>query len=152
MKQPTRILGVDYGTKRVGLAITDADRRMALPLTLHERGNLEHEAQFFRALVETEDIALILVGLPVHMSGDEGQKAAEARAYGKWLGVTTNRPVAFWDERLTTSQAEQLLWDAGLTHKQRKERRDKVAAQILLQSYLEAGCPEIPDVRPLADN
>ena len=73
-----------------------------------------------------------MVGLPVHLSGKEGQKAAEARAFAAWLTQTTGLPVQFWDERFTTVEAESALWEAGLTHKKRKARRDKVAAQILL--------------------
>jgi putative Holliday junction resolvase len=144
-----RILGVDYGTKRVGLAVSDVDRRIASPLATYQRRDAAQDARFFQKLVQDEDIERLVVGLPVHMSGDEGKKSAEARAFGAWLAQTTKLPIAFWDERLTTAEAEQLLWDAGLTHKQRKERRDKVAAQILLQAYLDAGCPSVEAVLPL---
>ncbi|HMC88315.1 MAG TPA: Holliday junction resolvase RuvX, partial [Gemmataceae bacterium] len=88
-------------------------------------------------------------GLPVHLSGHEGQKAQEARRFGKWLGETTGLPVIFWDERFTTVEAEQALLSAGLTKKRRQARRDRVAAQILLQSYLDAGCPGEQASRPL---
>jgi putative Holliday junction resolvase len=77
----------------------------------------------------------------VHLDGREGPKAEAARAFGRWLGDTTGLPVVFWDERFTTVEAESHLWAAGLTHKRRRERRDQVAAQILLQTYLDAGCP-----------
>jgi putative Holliday junction resolvase len=151
VKRPARILGVDFGTKRIGLAISHGDCRIASPMAVYTRRDAGEDARFFQQLVNEEEIERLVVGLPVHMSGDEGRKAAEARAFGKWLGETTNRPVAFWDERLTTSQAEQYLWDARLTHKQRKERRDKVAAQIMLQAFLDAGCPQIAQAEPLAD-
>jgi putative Holliday junction resolvase len=78
----------------------------------------------------------------MHLDGREGTKAIEARAFGQWVTEVTDRPVVFWDERFTTVEAEDHLWSAGLTHKQRKARRDKLAAQILLQSYLDAGCPK----------
>jgi putative Holliday junction resolvase len=81
------------------------------------------------------------VGLPVHLDGREGSKALEARRFGQWLGEVTNLPIVFWDERFTTVEAEGYLWSAGLTHKRRKARRDQVAAQIMLQSFLDAGCP-----------
>lgn len=142
MTARTRLLGVDFGTVRVGLAVSDPDRNIASPLALLLRRDRERDAAYFRRLVETEEIGGLVVGLPIHFDGSEGTKAAEARAYGKWLHETTSLPVVWWDERCTTVAAESALWDAGLTHKQRKERRDQVAAQILLQSYLDAGCPD----------
>lgn len=143
------MLGVDYGTVRVGLAVSDADRKFAFPLTTYTRRTPERDAEYFREVVAEERIGQILVGLPVHLSGHEGQKAGEARAFGQWLARVTGLPVAFWDERFTTTQAESALWEAGLTHKKRKQRRDRVAAQILLQSYLEAGCPAGEGAGPL---
>jgi len=141
-----RLLGVDTGTVRVGLAVSDAGRTIASPLATYRRRGREVDAAYFRQLVEREDIGGLVVGLPIHFDGSEGQKAAEARAYGAWLAEVTGLPVVFWDERCTTVAAEEHLWDAGLTHKRRKERRDQVAAQILLQSYLDAGCPAAPPI------
>jgi putative Holliday junction resolvase len=135
----TRLLAVDYGTVRIGLAVSDPDRKFAFPLASYSRRSREQDARFFSELVETEGISEILVGLPMHLNGREGSKAAEARAFGQWLNQVTGLPVEFWDERFTTVEAEEQLWSAGLTHKQRQRRRDKVAAQILLQSYLERG-------------
>ena len=139
-----RLLGVDYGDVRVGLSVSDPDRKIAFPLATYTRQGRERDAAYFRALVKAEAIAGLVVGLPVHLSGQEGQKAAEARAFGAWLAQTTGLPARFWDERFTTVEAESALWEAGLTHKQRKARRDKVAAQMLLQAYLDAGCPSDP--------
>jgi putative Holliday junction resolvase len=137
----TRLLGVDYGTVRVGLAISDADRRIASPLATYTRRSEERDEQFFKRLVTEEDIAAIVVGLPIHCDGREGQKAAEARAYGKWLNEATGMPILYFDERFTTVEAEAFLLEAGLTSKRRKHRRDRVAAQIMLQGYLDAECP-----------
>jgi putative Holliday junction resolvase len=145
----TRLLGVDYGTVRVGLAVSDPDRKFAFPLATHERRSREQDAAYFRELVAEEAVGGLVVGLPVHLNGHEGAKAAEARAFGSWLAETTGLPVVYWDERFTTVEAESALWSAGLTHKQRKLRRDRVAAQILLQTYLDAGCPAEPEVGPL---
>jgi putative Holliday junction resolvase len=133
---------VDFGTVRVGLAVSDPDRKIASPLSIYRRRGSEQDAAHFRRLVEAEEVGGLVVGLPIHFDGSEGTKAAEARAYGQWLHEITDLPVTFWDERCTTVAAESFLWDAGLTHKRRKERRDQVAAQILLQSYLDAGCPD----------
>lgn len=136
-----RLLGVDTGTVRVGLAVCDADRTLASPLETYTRKSPDKDAAFFTRLCQQESITGIVVGLPVHMNGDEGVKAKEARAYGAWLAGVTGLPVAYHDERCTTAAAEEMLWAAGLTHKQRKERRDKLAAMLILQAYLDAGCP-----------
>ena len=141
MSAGKRLLGVDYGQVRVGLAVSDPDRKFSFPLTIYERRGAERDAVYFRALVLKEEVGGLVVGLPVHSDGREGQKAAEARAFGAWLLATTTLPVVFYDERFTTVLAETALWEAGLTHKKRKARRDMVAAQILLQTYLDAGCP-----------
>lgn len=138
----TRLLGVDFGSVRVGLAVSDPDRRMAFPLEIRTRESRERDAAFFRALIDREEIGGLVVGLPIHNDGSEGVKAIEARRYGAWLAEVTGLPVAYHDERFTTVLAESALWDAGLTHKRRKERRDKVAAQMLLQAHLDAGCPQ----------
>lgn len=149
MNPRTRLLGVDYGSVRIGLAVSDAERRLASPLAVYERHGWERDAEYFRAVVEAEEIGAIVVGLPLHCDGREGQKAAEARAFGAWLTETTGLPVRFWDERFSTVEAESALWQAGLTHKKRKARRDRVAAQILLQAYLDAGCPDESAAGPL---
>jgi putative Holliday junction resolvase len=143
------LLGVDFGDVRVGLAISDPDRKIAFPLATYTRQGRERDAAYFRAVVAEDTVAALVVGLPVHLNGSEGQKATAARAFGAWLTETTGLSATFWDERFTTVEAESALWAAGLTHKQRKARRDKVAAQIFLQAYLDAGCPTDPVAGPL---
>lgn len=138
----SRLLGVDFGSVRIGLAVSDPDRRFAFPLEIRQRQGRDADAAYFRVLIEREEIAGLVVGLPVHNDGNEGTKAIEARQFGTWLGEVTGLPVVYHDERFTTVLAESALWEAGLTHKRRKERRDKVAAQMLLQAYLDAGCPQ----------
>jgi putative holliday junction resolvase len=144
-----RLLGIDYGTVRVGLAVSDRDRMIASPIATRERKDAESDAAFFRELVKKEEIVALVVGLPVHLDGREGVKAIESRKYGAWLKETTSLPVVFADERFTSVDAESALWNAGLTHKKRKQRRDRVAAQIMLQAYLDAKCPAEPEVRGL---
>jgi putative Holliday junction resolvase len=134
-----RLLAVDTGAVRVGLAVCDPDRTVASPLETYTRRSAEKDAAFFARLVKEERIVGLVVGLPVHMNGDEGVKAKEARAYGAWLTTVTGLPVAYHDERCTTAAAEDMLWAAGLTHKQRKARRDKLAATLILQGYLDVG-------------
>jgi putative Holliday junction resolvase len=85
----------------------------------------------------------VVVGLPVHISGNESQKSSEARKFAKWVAEVTRLPVALFDERYTSAQAEALLLDAEMTMKRRKERLDKLAAQILLTAYLESSRKEI---------
>jgi putative Holliday junction resolvase len=142
-------LGIDYGSKRIGLAVSDADRKIASPLTTYERKGPERDAAYFRTLIDEEEVSGLVLGLPVHLSGAEGQKAREVRAFAAWLAKATGLTPAFWDERFTTVEAEQHLLAAGLTNKRRKERRDRLAAQILLQTYLDAGCPAEESPRPL---
>ncbi len=136
-----RLLGVDYGTVRVGLAISDPDRIIASPLETYARRDAAADAAYFAKLTAAEKILGLVVGLPLHTGGEEGKKAAEARAFGSWLAGVTGLPVVYWDERYTTAAAEDALWDAGLSHRKRRDRRDRVAAQIFLQAYLDAGCP-----------
>ena len=144
-----RLLGVDYGTVRIGLAITDADRIIASPLEIRERQGPDRDAAFFKAVVEREQVGGLVVGLPLHTTGREGTKAGEVRVFGKWLGEVTGLPVIFADERFSTAFAESAMWAAGLTHKKRKARRDMVAAQVMLQAFIEAGCPAEVPVKPL---
>jgi putative Holliday junction resolvase len=133
-----RLLGVDYGTVRVGLAVSDPDRIIASPLATYARRTPEADAEYFRELVGAEAVVGLVVGLPVHLSGREGKKAQEARAFGMWLAGVTGLPVVFYDERFTTVQAEAALWQAGLTHKRRKDRRDRVAASGVPERRLPA--------------
>ncbi len=133
-----RIGGVDYGTVRIGVAISDPERRIASPLENYTRRTPALDARRFQQLAAEEAIVLWVVGLPVHLDGRESQKSQEARRFGQWLGDVTGVPVEFFDERFTSSEAEQFLLDAQLTGNRRKRRRDMVAAQIMLSAYLES--------------
>lgn len=135
---PGRVAAVDYGTVRIGIALSDPDRRLASPYETYTRKDKQRDAARFRRLVEEERVALFVVGLPVHLDGRESQKSIEARAFGKWIEEITGIHVVFFDERFTSVEAEGLLLAAGLTNKRRKERRDRLAAQILLAAYLES--------------
>jgi putative Holliday junction resolvase len=139
--QNGRLLGVDYGTVRVGLAISDPDRIIASPFDTLTRGGDAADAAYFTQLVAAEKVAGLVVGLPLHSHGEEGVQAAEARRYGAWLGSVTGLPVVFWDERFTSALADDAFREAKLSHKKRKDRRDRVAAVLILQGFLDAGCP-----------
>lgn len=133
-----RLAGIDYGHVRIGIAITDPDRILASPLENYTRRNQASDSQFFLELVRRERIVGFVIGLPVYPSGDESPKSIEARRFGVWLGALTSLPVGYVDERYTTRQAEALLGGARFTREQRKKRRDMLAAQIILTSYLES--------------
>ena len=133
------LLGIDYGTKRIGLAMCDPDRLIASPL--QTTANDSGKAQFFATLVAQSRFVGIVVGLPLHASGDESAMSREAREFAAWIARLTALPVAMWDERCTSAAAEDALLEAKLSKKKRKARVDRVAAQMILQSYLDAGCP-----------
>jgi len=133
-----RVAGIDFGTVRIGVAVSDPDRTIASPLENYTRTSPDQDARHFRRLAEEEGVRLFVVGLPVHLDGRESQKSAEAREFGRWLGEVTGLPVEFYDERFTTAEAEELLLSAELTSKRRKKRRDMLAAQIMLAAYLQS--------------
>jgi putative Holliday junction resolvase len=133
-----RLLALDVGDVRIGLAVCDRDRLMASPHDQYTRRTAEKDAEFFARLVKDEQIVGLVVGLPINMNGTEGPKAVAYRKYGEWLAGVLNLPVAFMDERLTTHAAQGMLMDAGLSRQKRKERLDKLAATLILQAYLDA--------------
>jgi putative Holliday junction resolvase len=132
-----RLLGIDFGTKRVGIALATPDHTIASPLEIYQRRNPELDARYFRTVVADYSVQGIIVGLPVHVNGEEGASARAARQYGQWLSELTGLPVDFWDERFTSCVADDYLLAADMTRQQRKRRLDMVAAQIILQSYLD---------------
>jgi putative Holliday junction resolvase len=148
-RPPGRIAGIDYGTKRIGVAITDRRQTLASPLENYTRSGREADARHFQQLAQREEIRLFVVGLPVHLSGAESQKSHEARRFGQWLAETTGVPVEFFDERFTSAEAERHLLAAELTNKRRKSRLDMVAAQILLSAFLESSAEERARLRGL---
>ncbi len=146
-----RVAGIDFGTVRIGVAISDPDRILASPFETYSRKNEKADAGYFRRLVAEERIAQFAVGLPVHLDGRMSEKAIEATKFADWLRETTGIPVDFVDERFSTREAENHLLGAQLTRKNRKNRRDKIAAQILLTTYLESGPKKFDDLQGLDD-
>jgi putative holliday junction resolvase len=133
-----RIAAIDFGTVRVGVALSNASQTLASPYEIYVRRNAELDAAYFRRLAVDEQVTRFVVGLPVHGHGAESQKSRQARAFGRWLEEQTTLPVDYFDERYTTTFAREILAEAGFNPKQRKERLDKLAAQILLTAYLES--------------
>ncbi|MFO0891512.1 MAG: Holliday junction resolvase RuvX [Isosphaeraceae bacterium] len=147
-----RILGLDFGLRRVGAAISDPGRSIASPLELYERRDPTQDARHYASLVREHDVRRIVIGLPVHTTGREGELAARAREWGAWLAGVTGLAVAYTDERYTSIEADNLMIQQGLKRQKRKALRDKLAAQILLQNYLDQGAPEgAAAPGPLAD-
>ena len=133
-----RLAGIDYGTVRIGVAISDPSQKLSSPFEVYQRRTLKLDEKYFRELAKSERLAGWVVGLPVHMSGDASEKSNEAVAFGKWLGEVTGVPVTWFDERFTTALAREALNQSNLSAKKRKARLDKMAAQILLAAFLES--------------
>ena len=133
-----RLAGIDFGTVRIGIAITDPEQIVASPYENYNRRTEAKDADFFRELAAQEEIVTFVVGLPVHMSGDSSRMSEAAMKFGRWLADATGVPVVWFDERYTSSIAKQALSAGKLTHKQRKKRLDMLAAQILLSAFLES--------------
>ena len=132
------LFGIDFGTKRIGVAISNPEQTMALPLENYTLRTRELDAAWLWQLARGYGVRGLVVGLPVHISGDEGGKARQAREFGQWAAEATNLPVAWWDERYSSSVADMHLDQAGSSRKNRKNRRDQLAAQVILQSFLDA--------------
>ena len=132
------LLRIDYGTKRVGFALSTPDQSLACPLETLQRSQAAQDARQICKICNDYRVVGLVVGLPVHMSGSEGGKAREARQFGDWCGELTGLPVLYWDERFTSSMAENHLREFSLSRKRRKKHIDKLAAQLILQSFLDA--------------
>lgn len=136
-----RVLGLDYGRKRIGAAISDPGRSIASPLEVYARRDPVQNARHYQAIVAEHDVDRIVVGLPLHTSGRIGELARETRAWGDWLAQATGRPVQYVDERYTSVEADQILRDSGVPGRKRRDYRDMLAARLILQNYLDDGCP-----------
>lgn len=132
-----RIAGIDFGTVRIGIAISDPGQTIGSPLEVLNRRTIELDQKHFVALAQTEQLVGFVVGLPVHMSGDASAKSEQAVEFGTWLSDVTSLPVDYIDERYTTAMAREILNQTGLSGKKRKAMLDKLAAQIILSAWLE---------------
>lgn len=131
-----RILGIDYGRKRVGLALSDPLGYSAQPF-----GYLPKDKKIFdqiRNVIKEKTVSEIVVGHPRSLSGHEGEMAKEVEAFAKELEEKVGKPVHLWDERFTTSEAENLLVSADVRRSKRKEVRDTIAASLILQGFMES--------------
>ena len=133
-----RILALDHGTKRIGVAVSDELKMIAQPL---EYILAEPSADFLtrlKELIHEKEVELILVGMPRNMDGTYGPAAQKVQEFVVVLKGALSVPIKFWDERLTSAQANRLLIQGNVRRNKRKEKVDKMAAAILLQSYLDS--------------
>ncbi|MCL6642565.1 MAG: Holliday junction resolvase RuvX [Candidatus Bipolaricaulota bacterium] len=132
-----RVLGIDFGEKRLGLALSDESRTLASPLTVYERADLQGDLRFLRDLISRYQITEIVLGLPINMDGSLGPKSQQVLEFKRALEDALKLPVHTFDERLTTAEAERALLEADLSRRKRKAKRDALAAVLILQGYLQ---------------
>ncbi|PYK67549.1 MAG: Holliday junction resolvase RuvX [Verrucomicrobia bacterium] len=132
-----RVLGVDLGQARTGVALSDELRMLAHPLETIENRSAEKVARRVRQIVAEKEVDCVVVGLPRHMNGSLGPAAEKAQQFVEKLRSLISCEVVTWDERLSTVAAERALRDAGKKTRETRGIRDQVAAQIILQSYLD---------------
>ena len=140
---PRRILALDYGTKRIGVALSDEMGWTAQPLETYERRTLDQDIAHIQDLVRTHEVGRVVLGLPLRLGGEEGPAVQAVHQFLEPLAEALPVPVVTWDERLTTVEAEELLIAADVSRKKRKGTVDRIAAAFLLQSYLEAQAPPV---------
>jgi putative Holliday junction resolvase len=133
-----RVLGLDLGDRRIGIALSDETGTVAQGRGVYERRGLEEDLAYLARLAREEGVAWIVVGLPLNMDGSEGEQAAKVRAFAQALAERTGLPVEFLDERLTTVEADRVLREAGLGERRKRKVRDKLAAVLILQAWLDA--------------
>lgn len=139
MSERLRALGVDPGSKRIGLAVSDTSGTIASPLTVLARSrSRQHDLAEIARVARDEEVDVIVFGLPINMDGSHGKAAKAAAEEARRLASVVDVPVELHDERLTTVTAERSMLDAGLTAPERRQRVDKVAAAVMLQAWLDS--------------
>lgn len=148
-----RFMGIDYGTKRIGLAVGDTDAGVASPVeTIEAHGGVADQVRAVGSAAQEYQVDAFVIGLPLNMDGTEGYQAKATREFGEALARSIGRPVHYWDERLSSRSARELLQPAGLTHKKRRAVEDSIAAQVILQGFLDTpGYDEDKGTKPAAE-
>lgn len=132
-----RLLGLDLGTKTIGLALSDVERRIATPLETIQRIKFGQDAAALLKIAEKHQIAGLVIGLPLNMDGTEGPRAQSTRAFVRNLAPLTQLPIVFWDERMSTLAVTRTLLDADASRARRAAVVDKMAAAYILQGALD---------------
>jgi putative pre-16S rRNA nuclease len=138
-----RVLGLDLGDVRIGVAISDPDRRLAVPLGTVQVGRPPGEMRAIAELVDEHDVTLVVIGEPVSLDGVRRGRATHAANFAEAIRALLTVPVTLQDERLSTVEAERSLRDAGMRGARRRSVVDAVAAQVILQSWLDGRRPEV---------
>lgn len=133
-----RVLALDLGKQRIGLALSDELQVIAQGLETLERTNIREDLTRLSQLASDNSVSLIVIGNPLHMSGREGFQAERAREFGARLQAASGIPVEFWDERLTTVEAQRVLRQSGISIQKRAKAVDRLAAVILLENFLDS--------------
>lgn len=136
MPEPGRILGLDFGDVRIGVAVSDPNRRIAVPLGTVRAGS-PGDLEAIAKLISELDVALVVVGHPLHMSGEAGMRAGQAETFAETLHAFLGMTVVLHDERLSTVEADRALKAAGAKPRRRRRAVDRSAAAVILQSYLD---------------
>jgi putative Holliday junction resolvase len=137
LAQEARLLGLDLGSKTIGLALSDVTRSVATPLKTLKRGKFTEDAKAIAEIVEKNQVGGLVIGLPLNLDGSEGPRAQSTRAFVRNLGPHLEVPIVFWDERLSTAAVERHLIEADASRKRRSEVIDRMAAAYILQGALE---------------
>ena len=132
-----KILGLDLGTKTIGVAVSDGMRYSASPLETIKRTKFTQDAERIIQLVGENSVVALILGLPLNMDGTEGPRVQSTRAFARNLGQKLDLPIAFWDERLSTAAVTRMMIDADLRRDRRAEVVDKLAASYILQGALD---------------
>jgi putative holliday junction resolvase len=136
---PPRYLGLDVGTKRIGIAVSDELGLTAQPvMTLQTRRNPRDDLRSIARLARRYAVAAIVVGNPLHLSGDQSPRAVKVHTFAAELGALTGLPIRLWDERLTTREAHEILYQSGHARHLHKDVVDQLAATLILQSFLDS--------------
>jgi len=132
-----KILALDYGTKRIGVAISDCLLITAQGQDSIERTDLSRDLEVIAKIIKDNDISEIVIGLPLNMNGTHSLKTKEVVEFMGILTKVTDVPIKTWDERLTSMQAERVMLEGDLSRQKRRKLSDKIAAQLILQNYLD---------------
>ena len=133
-----RILGIDHGDRRIGLAVSDVLQITAQALGVYQVTTEEADRKYFTQLVADYQIEKIVLGLPLRMDGTSGPRVEITKTFAKWLEGFLDTPIIFWDERLTTKQAMGILIQQNVKGKAKKKFKDQISAVIILSSYMES--------------
>lgn len=132
-----RILGIDYGDKRIGLALSDMLNILASPMELYVRKTLEYDLRYLAELAAKNNVKTIVIGLPINMDGTLGERSAITKEFGNALEKFVKLPVVYVDERWTSKESERVLIESNVRRDKRKALVDVMAAQNILQRYLD---------------